>query len=191
MSIYQPNKPTLSLSIVIDIPYPNWWMCIEYIVVKCAQTFWRCSGRHKSWGGISARQVFQCLVIFGENAGPEALRNAEQFVITDDEFDAFIVRHRSLDCLVPESNDVMRYSYIIVDERVSWTLRSHVLVGTASWRRKRAKLRERENKKVTDGKEDRVKIKRERERQVDRERESNLKRYSVFVSSFYCIAKWI
>jgi hypothetical protein len=68
-------------------------------------------------------QVFQCLIIDGENAGDEAsLRNAEEFVITDEEFNEFLVRHKSVDQLVPESNDAMRYSYLIVDEYVSSSL---------------------------------------------------------------------
>ena len=49
-------------------------------------------------------QVFQCLLIGGENSGEDALRNAERFVISDDEFDAFLQRHADVECLVPESN---------------------------------------------------------------------------------------
>ena len=50
-------------------------------------------------------QVFQCLVVGGENAGEEALRNAESFVITDDEFQTFLDKHNDVTCLVPESNE--------------------------------------------------------------------------------------
>ena len=64
-------------------------------------------------------QVFQCLLIDGENSGEEALRNAELFVISDEQFQTFVDRHRSVGCLVPESNSAMRYSYIILDEYVS------------------------------------------------------------------------
>lgn len=53
-------------------------------------------------------QVFQCLLIEGENCGPEALRDAEKFVISDDVFDRFIQRHSTLSCLVPESNEKVR-----------------------------------------------------------------------------------
>ena len=49
-------------------------------------------------------QVFQCLLIEGENSGKEALRNAEKFVISDDDFTKFVERHSKLSCLVPESN---------------------------------------------------------------------------------------
>ena len=49
-------------------------------------------------------QVFQCLLIEGENVGEDALREAEQFVISDEEFEEFLDRHKDVSCLVPESN---------------------------------------------------------------------------------------
>lgn len=61
-------------------------------------------------------KVFQCLLIGGENAGTNAIRQAESFVVTDDDFNAFLHRHKSLSCLVPESNNFMRNSYLILDE---------------------------------------------------------------------------
>ncbi|XP_056420102.1 S-adenosylmethionine-dependent nucleotide dehydratase RSAD2 isoform X2 [Hyla sarda] len=61
-------------------------------------------------------KVFQCLIIDGENSGEEALRQAETFVITDDEFKGFLDRHKDIKCLVPESNQQMRDSYLILDE---------------------------------------------------------------------------
>ena len=64
-------------------------------------------------------QVFQCLLIDGENAGEEAIRNAETFVISPEEFQDFLDRHKHVPCLVPENNDTMRYSYLILDEYVS------------------------------------------------------------------------
>lgn len=53
----------------------------------------------------SCGQVFQCLLIDGENAGEEALREAERFVISDEQFQEFLDRHSSVSCLVPESNE--------------------------------------------------------------------------------------
>lgn len=74
-------------------------------------------------------QVFQCLLIDGENAGEESLRNAESFVITDDDFQNFLQCHSHVTCLVPESNQYMRYSYIIIDEYVSvFALTSEILL---------------------------------------------------------------
>ncbi|KAG8512368.1 Radical S-adenosyl methionine domain-containing protein 2, partial [Galemys pyrenaicus] len=70
-------------------------------------------------------KVFQCLIIEGENAGEDALREAERFIISDQEFEAFLERHKDVSCLVPESNQKvvgrpsptrMKDSYLILDE---------------------------------------------------------------------------
>ncbi|CAG9830440.1 unnamed protein product [Diabrotica balteata] len=61
-------------------------------------------------------KVFQCLLLEGENAGPEALRNAERFYINEDVFNEFLHRHKNVKCLVPESNKKMQNSYLILDE---------------------------------------------------------------------------
>ncbi|XP_073529074.1 S-adenosylmethionine-dependent nucleotide dehydratase RSAD2 [Phyllobates terribilis] len=61
-------------------------------------------------------KVFQCLIIDGENSGEEALRQAEKFVVSDEEFKGFLNRHKDIKCLVPESNQQMRDSYLILDE---------------------------------------------------------------------------
>uniref|UniRef100_A0A1A7YDA6 S-adenosylmethionine-dependent nucleotide dehydratase RSAD2 n=1 Tax=Iconisemion striatum TaxID=60296 RepID=A0A1A7YDA6_9TELE len=61
-------------------------------------------------------KVFQCLLIDGENAGEDALREAERFVISDEQFQEFLERHGGVSCLVPESNEKMRNSYLILDE---------------------------------------------------------------------------
>ncbi|XP_035613766.1 radical S-adenosyl methionine domain-containing protein 2-like [Oncorhynchus keta] len=61
-------------------------------------------------------KVFQCLLIDGENAGENSLREAERFVISDQQFQDFLDRHSTISCLVPESNQKMRDSYLILDE---------------------------------------------------------------------------
>lgn len=61
-------------------------------------------------------KVFQCLLLEGENAGPDALRDASRFYITDDQFDQFLRRHADVCAMVPESNSRMRDSYLILDE---------------------------------------------------------------------------
>ncbi|NXJ99485.1 RSAD2 protein, partial [Corythaixoides concolor] len=61
-------------------------------------------------------KVFQCLLIEGENSGEDALREAEKFVISDEDFERFLDRHKGVSCLVPESNQKMRDSYLILDE---------------------------------------------------------------------------
>ena len=60
-------------------------------------------------------KVFQCLLIDGENAGPEALADGESMVVTDEEFEEFLTRHKHIPH-VPENNATMRNSYIIMDE---------------------------------------------------------------------------
>uniref|UniRef100_A0A7M4ELT7 S-adenosylmethionine-dependent nucleotide dehydratase RSAD2 n=1 Tax=Crocodylus porosus TaxID=8502 RepID=A0A7M4ELT7_CROPO len=54
-------------------------------------------------------KVFQCLLIDGENVGENALREAEKFVISDEDFERFLDRHRDISCIVPESNQKMRF----------------------------------------------------------------------------------
>lgn len=61
-------------------------------------------------------KVFQCLLLKGENCGESALRDAEPFYISDEEFQAFLDRHQSVTMLVPEGNTKMRDSYLILDE---------------------------------------------------------------------------
>lgn len=58
-------------------------------------------------------QVFQCLLIGGENVGETALRQAESMVVSDEEFQSFLKRHASVTCLVPESNQqVLTFIYL-------------------------------------------------------------------------------
>ncbi|XP_001510936.1 radical S-adenosyl methionine domain-containing protein 2 [Ornithorhynchus anatinus] len=61
-------------------------------------------------------KVFQCLIIDGENSGEDALREAEKFIISDEDFEQFLERHKEIACLVPESNQKMKDSYLILDE---------------------------------------------------------------------------
>ena len=61
-------------------------------------------------------KVFQCLPIEAENFGPGALRQVEEFLISDEEWNMFLRRHSYIHCLVQESNDQMRNSYLILDE---------------------------------------------------------------------------
>lgn len=61
-------------------------------------------------------KVFQCLLLEGENCGEDALRDAKPFYISDEDFDAFLERHKSVPTLVPESNSKMQNSYLILDE---------------------------------------------------------------------------
>lgn len=65
-------------------------------------------------------KVFQCLLIEGENCGDidpvKKMRDATDQVVTKEQFQHFLNTHRNVKCLVPESNDAMRNSYLILDE---------------------------------------------------------------------------
>ncbi|KAL2215728.1 hypothetical protein M432DRAFT_552710, partial [Thermoascus aurantiacus ATCC 26904] len=61
-------------------------------------------------------KCFQVLVIEGENDSNKTIRDARRFQISDEEFQQFCDRHKHNACFVPEPNNVMRSSYLILDE---------------------------------------------------------------------------
>ncbi|KAG7008520.1 radical S-adenosyl methionine domain-containing protein 2 [Physcia stellaris] len=61
-------------------------------------------------------KCFQVLVVPGENDSSATLRNAQRFVISDEEYEIFCRRHQHQKSFVPESNAVMKSSYLILDE---------------------------------------------------------------------------
>ena len=61
-------------------------------------------------------KIFQVLLVKGENEGGDKLRDVTRFQITNEEFEQFKKRHEELRCMVPESNDSMKSSYLILDE---------------------------------------------------------------------------
>lgn len=65
-------------------------------------------------------KVFQCLLIEGENCGDidpvKKMQDATDQVVTREQFQHFLNTHRNVKCLVPESNEAMRNSYLILDE---------------------------------------------------------------------------
>ncbi|KAI4105383.1 MAG: hypothetical protein LQ339_003447 [Xanthoria mediterranea] len=61
-------------------------------------------------------KCFQVLVVEGENDSSTTLRNAQRFVISDEEYQNFCERHKHQQSLVPEANEVMKSSYLILDE---------------------------------------------------------------------------
>ncbi|KAL9011175.1 MAG: hypothetical protein Q9173_003957, partial [Seirophora scorigena] len=56
-------------------------------------------------------KCFQVLVVPGENDSSRTLRNAQRFVISDEEYRHFCGRHEHQKSFVPESNAVMKSSY--------------------------------------------------------------------------------
>jgi hypothetical protein len=64
-------------------------------------------------------QVFQCLLLEEENVGADALRQAEKFYVTEEQFEEFLQRHKHIPFLVAESNVKVvlteRYSVLYTD----------------------------------------------------------------------------
>lgn len=61
-------------------------------------------------------KCFQVLQVDTENVGGTAIRDCSKFLISDEEFADFCTRHQHLPCFVPESNELMKSSYVILDE---------------------------------------------------------------------------
>jgi radical S-adenosyl methionine domain-containing protein 2 len=78
----------------------------------------------KSSVHLLAAQVFQVLLLDGENtgSGTGSLRDARELVITDEQFQAFLDRHKDQPSLVPESNEVMKDSYLLLDEEMRYVV---------------------------------------------------------------------
>ncbi|KAI9732880.1 MAG: hypothetical protein M1834_003820 [Cirrosporium novae-zelandiae] len=63
-------------------------------------------------------KCFQVLVVPGENENSDRLRNAQDFVISDQQYQVFCDKHSHNKCFVHEPNGVMRSSYLILDEHM-------------------------------------------------------------------------
>ncbi|KAF2670163.1 radical SAM enzyme [Microthyrium microscopicum] len=61
-------------------------------------------------------KVFQCLLVTGENENEERKRDARKLLVSDEQWKVFCERHGHLECFVPESNEMMKSSYLILDE---------------------------------------------------------------------------
>lgn len=61
-------------------------------------------------------KVFQCLIVAGENDSEARRRNATQFLVTEEQWRTFCDRHKHLKCYVPENNESMASSYLLLDE---------------------------------------------------------------------------
>jgi radical S-adenosyl methionine domain-containing protein 2 len=65
-------------------------------------------------------KVFQVLPLDGENTGANALRNVDDLLISDEEFEQYLERNRrglrDISIMKAESNKVMQSSYLLVDE---------------------------------------------------------------------------
>ena len=63
-------------------------------------------------------KCFQVLIVPEENGSEHTLRDARRFVINDEEWRQFCDKHQHLQCFVPEGNDVMASSYLLLDENL-------------------------------------------------------------------------
>ncbi|KUI65263.1 Radical S-adenosyl methionine domain-containing protein 2 [Cytospora mali] len=63
-------------------------------------------------------KCFQVLRVEGENDTDKTLKDVREFEIEDEEFEAFCRRHEHLPFFVPESNQVMAESYLVLDENL-------------------------------------------------------------------------
>jgi len=61
-------------------------------------------------------KVFKVLILRGENDGNDTLRDATEFKISNEQFETFLEKHKSQKCLVPENNNAMQNSYLVLDE---------------------------------------------------------------------------
>lgn len=61
-------------------------------------------------------KCFQVLLVAGENDSDKTLRDVRKFQITDDQYREFCLRHQHQPCFVPEPNNLMAKSYLILDE---------------------------------------------------------------------------
>ncbi|CAG8514078.1 21473_t:CDS:1, partial [Racocetra persica] len=64
-------------------------------------------------------KCFQVLILENENGGlGGTLRDARRFEISKEKFEAFVKTHENQKSLVKEPNDVMKNSYLILDEKL-------------------------------------------------------------------------
>ncbi|KAK6225058.1 radical s-adenosyl methionine domain-containing protein 2 [Colletotrichum tabaci] len=63
-------------------------------------------------------KVFQCLIVEGENEDETRVRDAMRFLISEEQWKTFCDRHKHLPCYVPEDNQTMAGSYLLLDERL-------------------------------------------------------------------------
>ncbi|KAJ6647669.1 Radical S-adenosyl methionine domain-containing protein 2 [Pseudolycoriella hygida] len=77
-------------------------------------------------------KCFQVLPVDTENIGGTAIRNCSEFLISNEEFRQFCKRHQHLSCFVPESNILMKSSYIILDEYLRFLSKGNVYKESTS-----------------------------------------------------------
>ena len=79
----------------------NYQEDMNEIVAKLQPFRWKC---------------FQVLLVAGENDSDKTLRDVRKFQISDEEYELFCRKHQHQECFVPEPNNLMAKSYLILDE---------------------------------------------------------------------------
>jgi radical S-adenosyl methionine domain-containing protein 2 len=60
-------------------------------------------------------EVFQCLTVASENDYETRKRDVRKFLVIDEQWRTFCNRHKELDCYIPEDNNSMASSYLLLD----------------------------------------------------------------------------
>ncbi|XEU94856.1 hypothetical protein FSHL1_000140 [Fusarium sambucinum] len=76
-------------------------------------------------------KVFQCLIVAGENENATRLRDARDFLVTDEQWKTFCDRHKHLSCYVPEDNTSMASSYLLLDEYMRFLDKGEGMITTS------------------------------------------------------------
>jgi len=63
-------------------------------------------------------KCFQVLLVAGENDSDKTKRDVRNFLISDEEYEHFCRKHDKNACFVPEPNNLMAKSYLILDEHL-------------------------------------------------------------------------
>ena len=61
-------------------------------------------------------KVFRVLLVPEENGSEKTLRDVTRFLIDDEEWQIYVNKHKHQKSFVPEGNDVMASSYLLLDE---------------------------------------------------------------------------
>ncbi|CAN9262268.1 unnamed protein product [Alternaria alternata] len=61
-------------------------------------------------------KAFQCLIVAGENDNETWKRDSRKFLVTEEQWKTFCDRHKHLPCYLPEDNNSMASSYLLLDE---------------------------------------------------------------------------
>ncbi|KAK5107437.1 hypothetical protein LTR62_001268 [Meristemomyces frigidus] len=76
-------------------------------------------------------KVFQCLIVAGENDNAERKRDANKFLVSNEQWQTFYDRHKHLKCFVPEDNHSMASSYLLLDEYMRFMDKGEGMITTS------------------------------------------------------------